>query len=246
MRLSLLQIEAIIRCKDTIFDTQSKIYLFGSRVYDDKKGGDIDLYLQTKYDDNIYTKKIQFITMLQSLIGEQKIDLVIAKDDTRLIEKEAIKEGIELNLYKIKLTKYFNECDKHIQRIEEAYGDIENILPLNAKKYQTLSKNEVQGIDQYLFRFAKLQDTMGDKIFKLIYNEYNQNSETVPFIDLLNYLEKLKFIDNTQEWIVLRQIRNQISHQYDDEPHEMAQAINSILNQKDIIKDIYLQLKDRY
>ncbi len=246
MRLSLSEIEAIIKCKNIAFNIQSKIYLFGSRLDDNKKGGDIDLYIQAQPHTNIYNKKIQFLTTLESLIGEQKIDLIIAKDESRLIEQNAIKEGIELNLNKIKLVKYFNECDKHLQRIKEAYSDIENTLPLSAKKYQNLTKDEVQDIDQYLFRFAKLQDTMGDKVFKLINEEYNPNSQSITFMDLLNNLEKLCFIDNAKEWIILRQIRNQISHQYDDEPEEMAQAINNILNQKGIIENIYIQLKERY
>ena len=73
--------------------------------------------------------------MLENFIGKQKIDLIISKDTDRLIEKEAIQKGVELNLNKIKLDKYFNECDKHIQRIEEAYSDVKDIIPISASKY---------------------------------------------------------------------------------------------------------------
>jgi len=41
-------------------------------------------------------KKTQFLVKLDLAIGEQKIDVVISKDKTRLIEKEAISTGIEL------------------------------------------------------------------------------------------------------------------------------------------------------
>jgi hypothetical protein len=40
-------------------------------------------------------------------------------------------------------------------------------------------------------------------------------------------------------------LRNEIAHQYDDEPEEMSQAINNFISQKDIIKNIYLNLKNR-
>ncbi len=109
MRLTLSQIEAIIKCKNKVFNKQSKIYLFGSRVLDDKKGGDIDLYLIPKDCETLLNKKIEFIIMLESFIGEQKIDLIISKDTKRVIEQEAQKQGIELNLNKIKLEKYFNQ-----------------------------------------------------------------------------------------------------------------------------------------
>jgi len=170
--------------------------------------------------------------------------LIVSKDAERLIEVEA-KKGIELNLDKIKLKKYFNECDKHLQRIEEAYSDIENSLPLTVQKYKNLSKDEVQDIDQYLYRFSKLQDTLGQKIFGLILNIYEPSNENIPFLDLLHKLEKLDFLDNTKEWMNLRDKRNKIAHQYDDEPYEMTQAINDILNQKDILKSVYIKIKNK-
>jgi hypothetical protein len=66
------------------------------------------------------------------------------------------------------------------------------------------------------------------------------------FIDTLNKLEKLNFLPNAKEWLILRKIRNEISHQYDDEPEEMSQAINNILGQKGIIVGIYEHLKNQY
>lgn len=246
MRLSLFEIETIVRFKNNIFGEDAKIYLFGSRVDDTCKGGDIDLYLEPQTSGNLLEKKIAFLTLVQQALGEQKIDIIFAKDANRIIEIEAKSKGVELDLEKIKLQKYFDECDKHLQRIEEAYSDIQKSLPLLAQKYRNLTKDEVQAIDQYLFRFAKLQDTLGDKIFKLLVAQYESSSEAVPFIDILNKLEKIGFIDNTKEWNNLRKIRNEISHQYDNEPEEMSQAINSIMNQKDVIKEIYLKIKKKY
>jgi len=135
-------------------------------------------------------------------------------------------------------------CD-FLQRIDEAYEDIQSIISLDADKYKNLDRHAVQALDQYLFRFSKLQDTMGDKVFPLIIQMYEQNSQRHPFVDVLNKLEKLGFISSTKEWLNLRQIRNVIAHQYDDEPQEMSQAINNIVNQKEIIKNIYLKLKSR-
>jgi len=244
MRLSLGEIKVILKYKNEVFSNDSKIYLFGSRLDNAKKGGDIDLFIETENNDDLFERKIEFLRKVKNVLGEQKIDVVFSKDSTRLIELEA-KKGIELNLNSIKLTKYFNECDKHLQRIEEAYSDICSQLPISVEKYNKLTKDEVQAIDQYLYRFSKLQDTMGDKIFGLIIEKFQANRAKLPFIDMLNYLEKLEFITSAKEWIKLREIRNNIAHQYDDEPEEMAPAITAMLNQKEIIKSIYLQLKDK-
>ncbi len=40
----------IIEYAKQYFGNDSKLYLFGSRVYDDKKGGDIDLLLESAHD----------------------------------------------------------------------------------------------------------------------------------------------------------------------------------------------------
>lgn len=244
MRLSLHEIKSIVRLKDKFFGEQSRIYLFGSRVDDDQKGGDIDLYIKPDSFDTTLEKKIKFLARLKAEIGEQKIDLILPSDEKRLIDVEAQQKGIELDLDKIKLQKYFNECDKHLQRIEESLQDVIPIIPLSASSYKNLNKGEVQALDQYLFRFAKLQDTIGDKIFKLLIQKYEPSDKVLPFVDILNQLEKIGLIESAKEWIYLREIRNEVSHSYDDEPLAMAQALNSIVNQKDIIKKIYLKLKD--
>ena len=41
-------------------------------------------------------KKIKFLSKIKQMIGDQKIDLVISKDKTKVIEQEAIKYGIKL------------------------------------------------------------------------------------------------------------------------------------------------------
>ena len=74
-----------------------KIYLFGSRVDENKRGGDIDLYLiPSQKFDNERDRKIKFLVKLDLYIGEQKIDVILAKDSSRLIEQEALKYGVEL------------------------------------------------------------------------------------------------------------------------------------------------------
>ena len=73
-----------------------KIYLFGSRIDDSKKGGDIDLYISTKATDSLSEKKIDFLVNVKREIGEQKIDVVFDRGQNRFIDKKAKAEGIML------------------------------------------------------------------------------------------------------------------------------------------------------
>ncbi len=96
MRLTQNEVQSIKQAfKETFKD--GKIYLFGSRVDDSKRGGDIDLYLLPAENfDNERERKIRFLIKLDEYIGEQKIDVIVAKDKNRLIEQEALKYGVEL------------------------------------------------------------------------------------------------------------------------------------------------------
>jgi predicted nucleotidyltransferase len=245
MRLTKFESATILKAFKEIFG-DGHIYLFGSRVDDTQKGGDIDLYLKPEDQTDRFDKKIHFLAQLHQSLGNQKIDVIIHSDENRFIEKEAISKGIKLSLETVKIEKYFHECDKHILRIEHAYKKISPFLPISASAYPLLNDEQIEAIDQYLFRFAKLQDTMVDKLFKLILAQYEENLQQYTFIDVLNKLEKLGFLPSAKEWQILRTIRNEISHQYDDEPEEMSQAINNILGQKGIIVGIYKHLKNRY
>jgi predicted nucleotidyltransferase len=95
MRLTAKQHQAIKEAFHTIFHT-GEVYLFGSRVDDTEKGGDIDLYLHVRDQTDLAKKRIAFLVYLKRLIGEQKIDVVFQKDSTRLIEQEALKTGVLL------------------------------------------------------------------------------------------------------------------------------------------------------
>ena len=96
MRLSDFEQKMIKKAFGESFE-EGEIYLFGSRVDDTKKGGDIDLYLiPSQKFENERDRKIEFLVKLDSYIGEQKIDVILAKDSSRLIEQEALKYGVRL------------------------------------------------------------------------------------------------------------------------------------------------------
>ena len=95
MRLNDLERNSIKKAFKDVFKN-GEIYLFGSRVDDNKRGGDIDIYIIPQIKENLREKKSLFLSKLYEYIGEQKIDIIIAKDKNRLIEQEAIKNGVRL------------------------------------------------------------------------------------------------------------------------------------------------------
>jgi len=96
VRLSKEKVKTIKRLASSIFYSDD-VYLFGSRVDDSLKGGDIDIYLKTSKKDAILKSKIIFLREFEKEFGEQKVDLLV---DNGLIQKEifniAQEKGIKL------------------------------------------------------------------------------------------------------------------------------------------------------
>lgn len=99
MRLTAEQ-RAIIRSTVTeVFGEDVDVYLFGSRVDDTAKGGDIDLLVESKkpISDRL-AKALKMIARPQLRLGDQKID-VIAHDpqlDVEPIVEHAKNTGVRL------------------------------------------------------------------------------------------------------------------------------------------------------
>jgi predicted nucleotidyltransferase len=97
MRLTSHQQTAIKKLTTEIFGSDARLMLFGSRVDDSKKGGDIDLYIETKDADMTLDKKIRLLTALNLALDEQKIDLVVNNfTKEKAIYTIAKQTGIEL------------------------------------------------------------------------------------------------------------------------------------------------------
>ncbi|MCU6770361.1 nucleotidyltransferase substrate binding protein%2C HI0074 family [uncultured Bacteroides sp.] len=145
-----------------------------------------------------------------------------------------------------RITREFEVCDRHIIRIKEALDELSAILPIQCDKYQTLTSDEVRCLDQFIFRFSKLQDAMGAKLFRYILEHLNEDISSLPMRDILNRLERYNIIPSVSEWIYVRELRNEITHDYPIDDQEVVQAINELINKTDILLEIYKELKKRF
>ena len=99
MRLSEETKSIIIDSVRRHFTQAEKIILFGSRADDSKRGGDIDILVQTSLTSAVaFEEKLQTAAALQLKLGEQRIDLLTTTgaDDGRLIVQNAYRQGVVL------------------------------------------------------------------------------------------------------------------------------------------------------
>ncbi|HEK25755.1 MAG TPA: hypothetical protein ENO33_05175, partial [Hydrogenobaculum sp.] len=117
----------------------------------------------------------------------------------------------------------FEEIDKHKERLIYVLKKIKGFGNLNLDTLENPEK--VETIDAFLFRFSKMQDTMGDKLFPLILEYLGEEARSKPFIDILNRLEQLGFLPSSNQWKELRKVRNLLMHTYPWEKETLIEEL---------------------
>ena len=93
MRITKNEINFINKTIKNFLDCE--IYLFGSRIDDTLKGGDIDLYIIPKEKDfNEFEVKMEIREILENELY-LPVDLIFSKDKNRGIEREAL-QGVKI------------------------------------------------------------------------------------------------------------------------------------------------------
>ena len=131
----------------------------------------------------------------------------------------------------------------HLKRIKKAGREIteKNLLTkLNTEDFET-----VKTIDTFVFRFIKLQDYMGQKLFKRFLDAIGEFYENMSFIDILDKLEKLNIITSADEWMKIRKLRNKITHDYPNELKEIEDDLKIAMNYVDEIENSIIMI-ERY
>ncbi|MEW6606161.1 MAG: hypothetical protein AB1414_01735 [bacterium] len=151
-------------------------------------------------------------------------------------------QGLEYNFSQERLKFYISICNLHRKRLISAIDVLQQIVPLSIEKYEELTEQEISYIDQMSYRFGKLQDTTG-RLLKILLVNLGEDIENSPFIDVLNRAEKLKIIESAQEWIILRKLRNILTHEYSEEEKDIVDGINKLFEISNRLCEIYKKIK---
>lgn len=126
--------------------------------------------------------------------------------------------------------------------MSHAHGKIAAFLPATADALQSLTAEQVETLDSYLYRFTKLQDTMGHRLFPQTLQLLAEDTGAMAFIDQLNRLEQLGALPSSQQWLDLRELRNTLAHEYTDDQEQLLEAIQLAFETFAPINQIYSQI----
>ena len=148
--------------------------------------------------------------------------------------------GNKTVVYRTKVELNLSESYKHLQRLNGAFEQLslKYSFPIDKKSYQNIIGNiqDLAFSDQIIYRFSKLQDSIGAKLFKSLLLYQGENIDK-PFLDILNSLEKIDVV-NVEEWFEIRDLRNEIAHDYEDNDTIAIDILNTIYELKNELEKI--------
>lgn len=143
------------------------------------------------------------------------------------------------------LLKRFEKAQKHYEALRDYWRLIEKLS--SAKKifevdvFAAMPPEEKAILDAYLKRFASLQDFLGAKIFPLLIEISGIGS--VKMSEVLFMMEKEGIIDSFDNWMELREIRNELEHDYPDELQEALDDLKFCVDNFGRLEGYYLGAK---
>lgn len=102
---------------------------------------------------------------------------------------------------------------------------------------KSLDKNDGDSemLDAFVSRYSRLQDTLGDKLLPALLRASLE--KTGAQLDNLLRAEKLAWIESTEEWVELRELRNRMVHEYIETAEDMLEALQQALLSVSVLID---------
>jgi hypothetical protein len=80
-------------------------------------------------------------------------------------------------------------------------------------------------VDAFVARYARLQDTLGDKLLPLLLKLSLEPLGSA--LDNLIRAERLGWLPSADEWVLARRLRNEMVHEYVRSPSRLSQALQT-------------------
>ncbi|MEY3106373.1 MAG: hypothetical protein RIT35_539 [Pseudomonadota bacterium] len=102
-------------------------------------------------------------------------------------------------------------------------------LIIDLQWVESLDNNDEHSemLDAFVSRYGRLQDMLGDKLLPAMLRASLE--KTGSQLDNLLRAEKLGWIDSTQTWIEIRELRNKLVHEYIESPAVLLSALQHAL-----------------
>jgi hypothetical protein len=127
------------------------------------------------------------------------------------------------------LKQAHERCQQHANTLVDAIADMQ-LRALSPSSYEHLSKQDQRLLDQFAYRYTRLQDDMGARLMPAVLRALGEDVATMPAFDRFARLEQLGWLASADDWATLRQIRNAFAHDYPDTAQERFDRLQAAVH----------------
>lgn len=131
----------------------------------------------------------------------------------------------------------------HLKRmyeyLEYSAQRVEHVLPI--KNWQTLGMAQHEILAAFRVRFSEFQEHLGKTMRAIAIEE---EIEVERFGAVLSFMEKLRIIDSAGQWKLIRELRNAVNHEYEEDAERLTQFFAEMLKSKPALFASYQRLLD--
>ena len=140
----------------------------------------------------------------------------------------------QIKLIRIKL--------EHVSRMHDylqySLTQVEPILVL--KDWAALSPDQHESLAAFRVRFSEFQEHLG-KTMRSVAIEEEQDVER--FGQALAFMERLKVIDSADHWKLIRELRNAVNHEYEDDSARLAEFFELMVGEVPTLVGYFTRLQ---
>ncbi|MEC9483013.1 MAG: hypothetical protein UMU75_06740, partial [Halomonas sp.] len=98
-------------------------------------------------------------------------------------------------------------------------------------------------VEAFASRFCRLQDTLGDKLLPILLEALGEPDR--PLLINLEKAEKYGWLESSEQWTALRQLRNQMIHEYIEDTQTLFDALTTAYDNMDVLKLFSQRLEEQ-
>ena len=135
------------------------------------------------------------------------------------------------------LAKQLTHLKQMRKYLEYSEQRVRHILPIT--NWQDLSFEQHETLAAFRVRFSEFQEHLG-KTMRAIAIEEEVEAER--FGAILAFMEKLGIIETTERWKLIRELRNAINHEYEEDAERLSQFFLETLQATPELFDYFQRL----
>ncbi|TXK96132.1 hypothetical protein BMR07_08715 [Methylococcaceae bacterium CS1] len=145
---------------------------------------------------------------------------------------------MRLKIDKLERVKFLSRVvKKEIHHLNYSASKVFN-QPFTIERAKKLANDQEQAeqVEAFTSRFCRLQDTIGDKLLPAWLEILSERSNVA--IDNLDKAEKIGVLPSVELWLELRQLRNQMIHEYIEDLTLLVDALQIAYKNLEFIVDV--------